>query len=347
MKAPEASSAHGRSSDGVRRTLLALGWVLLAAGSAAVAVNVLPGLQRRLPIAAILASFTPYFISTWLVSGLIFLLAASGPLRGVAALCALGLAVQVQWTSPYWPRETEAGTATAIVMTINLRCMHVDLGELQAQVERTGPDVVVVVDACVHMQEKLQDMGGLLPYTHWQETRRSRPGSGMTHPCRTAIAARGPVELIATTATENPQHTLRVELPETPIKLIAVDVANLVETPQEWAADLAAVRQAVAAVEEADPLIVLGDFNAVHEHAPMADLREEGLVDAAEQAGAGWVRTFPSDWTAPPILAIDHVLLRGGLVGARVSTFSLSGTDHLGLTTGISRNAAPASGQTQ
>lgn len=319
----------------LRRTLLAVGWVSLAAGLSAVSVNLFPELQRRLVVAAILASFTPYLIVAWLAGGSIFLIAAHGGLRAIAVVCALGLALQVYWTSPYWPREPATMSTTWTIMTINLRCLHADLDELRAEVERTGPDVVVLVDVCVHTRAALEraGVGELLPYDYWQDTRRSR--SGTTSPCWTGVAARGPIKLIATTATVNPQQTVLVQLPEKSLTLIAVDVANLVEAPREWAGDLAAVRQAVAAVDEAEPLIVLGDFNAVREHAPMVALRVDGLVDAAEQAGAGWLRTFPSDWTVPPFLAIDHVLLRGGLGTASISTFRVSGTDHLGLTARI------------
>lgn len=330
MTAPD-KSRPGTTQPFLRRALLAVGWVSLAAGLSAVSVNLFPELQRRLVVAAILASFTPYLIAAWLAGGSIFLIAAHGGLRAVAAFCALGLALQVHWTSPYWPREPATRSATWTFMTINLRCMHADLDELRAEVERVGPDVVVLVDACVHMRAALEraGLGELLPYDYWQDTRRSRPGT--TFPCWTAVAARGPIRLVTTTATENPQHTLRVELPEAPLALIAVDVANLAEAPRDWATDLTAVREAVEAVDPTAPLVVLGDFNAVREHAPMVELRAEGLVDAAEQAGAGWLRTFPSDWTVPPILAIDHVLLRGGLTGASVWTFRVGGTDHLGL----------------
>ena len=80
------------------------------------------------------------------------------------------------------------------------------------------------------------------------------------------------------------------------------------------------------------PMLVIGDFNATREHLPMRQLiAEHDLVDAAEQARAGWQPTFPADRRYPPLVAIDHVLLSPSLTASEVSAFSVKYGAHRGL----------------
>ena len=80
------------------------------------------------------------------------------------------------------------------------------------------------------------------------------------------------------------------------------------------------------------PMILLGDFNATP-HARAYRILAAGFVDARTQApGAGRAPTFPSRL---PILAIDHVFLRGPLRAVRVEAFAAplarAASDHLPL----------------
>ncbi len=75
-------------------------------------------------------------------------------------------------------------------------------------------------------------------------------------------------------------------------------------------------------------LIVAGDFNATRDHRPFRDLLAAGFTDAAQDAGAGLVPTFPAKPYRVPIAALDHVLLGRGLVGLRVRTVPTPGSDH-------------------
>ena len=79
--------------------------------------------------------------------------------------------------------------------------------------------------------------------------------------------------------------------------------------------------------------IVAGDFNSTLDMRPFRDLLTDGYHDAVEQAGAGFVSTFPAgDVWLPPLITIDHVLtLRATAVTA--SALRVYGSDHLGLVT--------------
>ncbi len=59
-----------------------------------------------------------------------------------------------------------------------------------------------------------------------------------------------------------------------------------------------------------------------------------GYHDAAEQAGAGHTRTYPSDASYPPLIAIDHVLTFDA-VATSAKTLTVPGSDHRALLTTI------------
>jgi endonuclease/exonuclease/phosphatase (EEP) superfamily protein YafD len=63
-----------------------------------------------------------------------------------------------------------------------------------------------------------------------------------------------------------------------------------------------------------------------------------GFADAADQAGAGYTRSYPADRWYPPLIAIDHVLTRNGPVATAVDTVTVEGSDHRSL---VARVAVP------
>jgi endonuclease/exonuclease/phosphatase (EEP) superfamily protein YafD len=89
------------------------------------------------------------------------------------------------------------------------------------------------------------------------------------------------------------------------------------------------------------PVIVGGDFNATFDHRQFRDLLGAGLHDAVEQAGAGYLPTYPVGRRYPPLISIDHVLTRGPIVATAVDTVELSGTDHLALVATLVVAGAP------
>ena len=78
-------------------------------------------------------------------------------------------------------------------------------------------------------------------------------------------------------------------------------------------------------------MVVGGDFNATPDTAQFRDVLAAGYDDAADQAGAGLTRTYPSDRWFPPLIAIDHVLCRGAATAVRASTVEIDGSDHRAL----------------
>ena len=81
--------------------------------------------------------------------------------------------------------------------------------------------------------------------------------------------------------------------------------------------------------ETSGPAIVGGDFNATYDHAQFRALLGR-FGDAAEQAGAGHLMTYPTDKWGFPIVGVDHILVAGG-TATDVRTLDLPGSDHRAL----------------
>lgn len=98
-----------------------------------------------------------------------------------------------------------------------------------------------------------------------------------------------------------------------------------------WSASMDSLRDYMA--EQDGPTLVVGDFNATRDHRAFRDLQGLGYVDAADQAGAGFLPTFPEGRALFPVAAIDHALVRDApLTATAVSTVALPGADHRALT---------------
>ncbi|GAA2070410.1 endonuclease/exonuclease/phosphatase family protein [Williamsia deligens] len=99
--------------------------------------------------------------------------------------------------------------------------------------------------------------------------------------------------------------------------------------PRLWLSELASVRAAIDRC--AGPVVVGGDLNAAHDHAAFRDLLADDLLDAGASSRSGPLPTYPAHrrWI-PPLIGIDHVLLRG-VRASGVVALRLPGSDHRAL----------------
>jgi endonuclease/exonuclease/phosphatase family metal-dependent hydrolase len=111
--------------------------------------------------------------------------------------------------------------------------------------------------------------------------------------------------------------------------------------PWAWRQDHDRIASAVAAAE---PDLVLGDFNATADHAPMRALSDAGYRDAGELTNAGWQPTWPSSGVArllgltlPPVAQIDHVLVGPRLAALSARTIDVPGSDHRAVLAQVAR----------
>ena len=96
--------------------------------------------------------------------------------------------------------------------------------------------------------------------------------------------------------------------------------------PSSWSGELRRLGRILAAAPT--PLVAAGDFNATPDNAQYRHLLgAAGVQDAATQARGGYLATFPSNEWYPPLIAIDHVLVRAA-GGRSIATQRLHGSDH-------------------
>ncbi len=131
------------------------------------------------------------------------------------------------------------------------------------------------------------------------------------------------------------QYVTTASVPGIPdLRIIAAHPCNPYCGRGLWASEHAVLQSSVEQNLD-QPLMVVGDLNAVNDHGPMRALRRAGMKSATDVVGAGWLPTYPANRRLPPLLPIDHVLLNDQLTATSISTVHIDGTDHLGLVAAV------------
>ncbi|TFI44553.1 endonuclease/exonuclease/phosphatase family protein [Rhodococcus sp. 1R11] len=92
----------------------------------------------------------------------------------------------------------------------------------------------------------------------------------------------------------------------------------------QWDADLARMRAIMDTYD--NTAIVAGDFNATDDHRQFRSLASAPFSDAADAAGAGLFRTFPSE---RPLARLDHVVTSENIRAQSVQPLPIPDSDHL------------------
>lgn len=302
---------------------LGLGAALMASGVATVALQTIPSLQLVHRYAVMAAAFIPYGLPAFAGAAAVFATSPKRWVRPFAVAALAGVALQVWWARPYWPAAPASGTGSVTLLTMNMRGNARGIADLADVVLRTRPDVVVVEGLWRSERDKLgQQWARLLPHSTFHPL-AALPG------CGTFVFSRTPLRELSDAGATQP--VVEVDLPDGPLVVLPVDLPTPTEGVAPWLDAFTHLTDAATA-HRGSPVVVAGDFNAVREHAPMRQLlRDTGLRDAAEVAGAGWTPTFPARSWHPPLIGLDHVLLGDGLAASGVRTEGVTGQEHRAL----------------
>ena len=213
------------------------------------------------------------------------------------------------------------------VMTSNLQVGRGDAAAVVRTVASEDVDILVLQEVTPQALDRLLEAGlaALLPH---------RGGKAVVGANGTMAFSRYPLTTSWPLPLGKGGVDLQVAGPE-PFRLLAVHANYPLEGAGQWLADLETIRDRTGAALDQGPTLVVGDFNATHDHEPMRAVLRAGVRDAAEEAGSGWQPTWPTkrygqDWVWP-LLTIDHVLTSPQFDAVRTHTVEIPRTDHLTL----------------
>jgi endonuclease/exonuclease/phosphatase (EEP) superfamily protein YafD len=235
-------------------------------------------------------------------------------------------ALCVAWIAPLFIADGSGSEEVVLrVATVNLKVGHADAAEVVELVENEQIDLLVVQELTPASIDGLKQ-AGLDDDLKYSAVLSASGASG------TGMWSRSPI--VSSEALEGfASHTVRAEITVKgdPLAVYAVHPwPPGVRGHEQWSADYAALGELLAGEQGA--VLVAGDFNATRDHAPFRRLEALGYESATDQAGAGFLPTFPEGSRLPPVVAIDHVLTRdANLVATSAQTVTIDGTDHRAL----------------
>ncbi|MFD4439461.1 endonuclease/exonuclease/phosphatase family protein [Nocardia sp. NPDC058519] len=270
-------------------------------------------------------------------------LAASGApyLMGGAVLGAVGFAATRQWIAtgvavvvagagiatqaPLYVAQTGGDGHPIMAMQANLLFDGADPGALVDQVRARDIAILTVNELTRPAVESLSRAGldQLLPHRYLAPG-QTASGTGIwsRYPLSDTVEYDGYVlNQISATAT----------IPDLgPVAVYAFHPVPPVYDIGVWADELSRLHEILRRSPTDRPAIVGGDFNATYDHARFRAMASGRFADAAEQAGAGHLVTYPTDKRVPPFVGIDHFLVADAHA-TTVETVALPGADHRAL----------------
>lgn len=199
------------------------------------------------------------------------------------------------------------------VVTANLYNCHVDTDALGVLIDEEQPDFLALQELSPAAAEVIASRlphGLLLP---------SEDTTGM------GIAGLEPVAV-----RRHPLPYRDALVADAGFDLWSVHLANPVDDPPPWRARRDQVRALVSALDTGRPTLLVGDLNATPlwpAYRRLTERLDDGVAEWARREGVRPQRTWSYHGWTPPLLRIDHALVRGlRVLHARIRY--LPGSDH-------------------
>lgn len=330
--------------------------LLAAVTLVGVCARLLPSSLAALPGLPVIVSATPWFALTAALALALTCVRGRGRRRGraarrvVACLMALALVLEAFWQLPYFSgslgplalwRSGDASAeaapdASLRVMTCNVYKGRADAKRIVELVRTEGVQVLALQETTTDFVAELEANGlnELLPYSE----RSSSDGVYGNGVWSSLPLADGESDDIGSSASAMPAGTVTVTLSDgsaVPVRFVSVHTTAPV--PGYWdlwrksIEEIGVVRGRLAD-DPSRRYVLMGDFNATHDHAPFRDMLGNTLFDAAELAGRGLTMSWPTDraWL-PAFCGIDHVVVSSRISASDMRTVEVAGTDHAAL----------------
>ena len=301
----------------VSAATLVVGWTLLAMVGVALWLHHFP--SRGL-LTIYLTAVVPFAVIPAVVAIVIF-----GVLRRwfmlAFAVCATVALIMTQ--APLWVAHSAPSGHPITVVSANLLFGEADVDALSKLIAESDADLVSLQEVTPEALARIRgsEIVRQLPHEY-----------AIPYPLAagTALLSRTPLtEPYNIDGTVLHNLAASTDLPGAPgTRVLAVHPgAPLDGKADVWVRDMDILTAHLRSLP-AGPVIVAGDFNVTWDNARYRALLDLGFADAAEQAGAGFLPTYPTDrFGGQPVVAIDHVITRG-FVATSMRTAALPGSDH-------------------
>ncbi|WP_138758777.1 endonuclease/exonuclease/phosphatase family protein [Modestobacter altitudinis] len=303
-----------------------LGTMLGLAATVGVLAHLYPSGSNRL---VALSAFSSHLMALGPLAVVLLVLAR----RRLSALLAVALAaVSIVVLAPtYAGAGPVAAGPMLTVLTANVKLGEADPDGVMAAVRSAGADVVLLQELAPELRTRLaaEGLDQVLPHSVVE----ARPGADGI-----GLWSRYPLADPQRDRLTFPWVAARVVVGEgrPSATVLAFHAAGpWPQSADEWVRDMARLpgvldRLAAGADEHGSSVLVGGDFNATWGNAQFRALLQDGYRDSAEQLGRQWTATFPSGYAVPPLIGIDHLLVRGA-AAQELRTVEIPGSDHRGL----------------
>ena len=250
--------------------------------------------------------------------------------RLLCLLALLILAIPLARIVPWYVGNNQVAQRAALrILSSNVKATNEHWDAIQEMVLATDADIVVLIEATALLQDKLQTVENLYPYSfaHGLDT-----GAGFLLFSR--------VPLVETKAHLNGVSKIvtissTVQVPSGEFDLVAVHPIRpgLRHGCTLSEGELAQIASIVQGCQ--DSVVVIGDLNTTMWSKGYAALVKDNALHNLRQ-GRGVVPTWGANVFGPILsIPIDHCLVRGDVHGVSFDTVSLEGSDHLGIIAGL------------
>lgn len=296
-----------------------VGTAALLGALLAFALHFWPGTDR-VTVAA--AAVSPVLWAACAALALVCLLYVRALLRLVLVAAVIAAGVWVQ--APLWRGEPAPSGTALTVLTANIQVGAGDADALAKLVRENRVDVLAVLELTEDAAQRIAASSIATDLPH-SLVRPAGLANGTALYSRYPLTSTGTVPGFVMTAL-----TAVAAVPgRGDVQLFALHPMPPLD-PGTWDSELRRIGTLLQGVPEGRPVVALGDYNATYDHVRFRSLLTGGYRDAGQLAGAGWLPTYPTDKIYPPVVGIDHVLLRG-LSAAEVSRHEVPGADHRAL----------------
>ncbi len=302
-----------------------LAWIATLVGVAGVVLHFSPRwlptvVPWLFPLVVSAVSVAPYLMSSALAGAAIFAVLR----RWIGAGMAIAVFAAAFWTQAplYVGRMVGDDGHAVMAMQANLLFDGADPASLVDEVRARNIAVLTVNELTPAAVEDLGRAGldRVLPH------RYLRPGNAASG---TGIWSSYPLsDTVEYDGFMFNQISAAADVPSIgPVAVYAFHPVPPIVHAQVWADELSRLHDILDRAPSDRPVIVGGDFNATYDHSQFRALVSGRFGDAAEQAGAGHLITYPTDKWPAPLVGIDHILTAGACAVA-AETVDLPGSDH-------------------